>query len=429
MKFLFLPVFVLAVLTATAQVDTIQIITPGRENSMEQQQKPYVILISLDGFRWDYAEKYNAENIKMLGASGVRAESMIPSYPSLTFPNHYTLATGLYPSHHGLVSNSFYDRNRKESYVMSDKLAVRDGSWYGGTPIWVLAEQQQMLSASFYWVGSEANIKNKVPSYYYNYSEAIPNTRRVEIIKNWLALPPAKRPHLITVYFSEPDHNGHTYGPESPETAQAVKMVDSAVGQLVAAIKTTGLPVNFILVSDHGMTTIDVKKPLKLPTSIDSSKFTVIKSGQLVMLYAKNKEDIKPVYKELKKDQVNFKTYLKRKMPSNLHYSTKDDIYGRIGDILLIPDWNKAFAFGSREMLPGAHGYNPYKVKDMHAIFYAWGPVFKKNLVIPSFENVNVYPIVADILGLRITEKIDGTRKVGMLISNNYFTKNGENLQ
>ncbi len=429
MKFLFLPLFVFGILTATAQVDTIQFITPGRENSTEQQQKPYVILISLDGFRWDYVEKYNAENIKKLGASGVRAESMIPSYPSLTFPNHYTLATALYPSHHGLVSNSFYDRSRKAGYVMSDKKAVRDGSWYGGTPLWVLAEQQNMLSASFYWVGSEANIKNILPSYYYNYNEAIPVTRRVQIIKDWLELPPAKRPHLITIYFSEPDHNGHTYGPESPETAQAVKMVDSAVGQLVDAIKTTGLPVNFILVSDHGMTTIDVKNPLKLPSSIDSSKFTIIKSGQMVMLYAKNKEDIKPVYKQLRHEQVSFNTYLKRKMPSNLHYSAKDDIYGRIGDILLIPDWNKAFAFSSRKMLPGAHGYNPYKVKDMHAIFYAWGPVFKTNLVIPSFENVNVYPIVADILGLRITGKIDGTHKVGKLISNNYFTKNRENLQ
>ncbi|HRD44657.1 MAG TPA: ectonucleotide pyrophosphatase/phosphodiesterase, partial [Ferruginibacter sp.] len=134
-----------------SQPDTTQHIIPGRVNSFEQTQKPYVILISIDGFRYDYAEKFDAVNIKSLSLNAVKAASMVPSYPSLTFPNHYTLVTGLYPSHHGLVGNYFYDRNRKESYSMKTGSIVKNGYWYGGTPLWVLAEEQHMLSASFYW--------------------------------------------------------------------------------------------------------------------------------------------------------------------------------------------------------------------------------------------------------------------------------------
>ena len=144
--------------------DTTQKIISGRTNSQEQQQKPYVILISADGFRYDYAQKYGATNLLQLSNEGVRAESMISSYPSLTFPNHYTLVTGLYPSHHGIVNNYFYDRNRHAFYSMRNSKAVKDGSWYGGTPLWVLAEQQHMLTASFYWVGSEADSKGGGPT-------------------------------------------------------------------------------------------------------------------------------------------------------------------------------------------------------------------------------------------------------------------------
>src|SRR5678815_1877407 len=144
---------------ALAQPDTTQKIIEGRRNDPGQLQKPYVILISGDGFRYDYAEKYKAKTLLALSSNGVRAASMIPSYPSLTFPNHYTIVTGLYPSHHGLVNNYFYDANRKESYSMRDSKTVQNGEWYGGTPLWVLAEQQHLLTASFYWVGSEANIK------------------------------------------------------------------------------------------------------------------------------------------------------------------------------------------------------------------------------------------------------------------------------
>ena len=188
-------------LSAGAQPDTTQQVVSGRRNSAAQQHKPYLILISVDGFRNDYPEKFNAVHLKQLSAAGVRADYMIPSFPSLTFPNHYTIVTGMYPSHHGLVSNSFFDRERMQRYGMRDVAKVLDGYYYGGTPLWVLAEQQQMLSASFYWVGSEADIQNTRPTYYYRYNEAIPIDRRIQSVVNWLQLPEDQRPHLIAFYF------------------------------------------------------------------------------------------------------------------------------------------------------------------------------------------------------------------------------------
>jgi predicted AlkP superfamily pyrophosphatase or phosphodiesterase len=393
-----------------AQTDTVQHVDTERRNTPAQQKKPYVILISADGFRYDYAERYHAEHLLELSQAGVRAASMIPSYPSVTFPNHYTLVTGMYPSHHGLVNNSFYDPKRNDKYSMSAKDKVRDGSWYGGTPLWVLAEQQHMIAASMFWVGSEAAIKGVRPTYYYDYTEQISVPQRIQIVKQWLSLPEEKRPHLITFYLSEPDHSGHRYGPEAPQTEQAVKMVDSTIYQLTEAVKATGLPVNFIFVSDHGMTSVDRAHPLAMPAAIDPEKFIIPSSGTMVDLHAKNKADIMPVYEELKKSEKDFKVYLKTEMPEKFHYGAKDDRMDRIGDILLIPEWPKVFSKGTPGI--GYHGFDPSVVKDMHATFFAWGPVFKSNMKIPSFENVNVYPLVTEILGLSYTEKIDGKKEV-----------------
>lgn len=395
---------------AYGQQDTLQHIAPNRRNSAEGQKKPYVILISADGFRYDYAVKYHAAHLLAFAQQGVQAVSMKPSYPSVTFPNHYTLVTGLYPSHHGLVNNTFYDPEKQASYSMGDKDKVRDGSWYGGTPLWVLVEQQQMLSASMFWVGSEADVKNTRPAYYYNYNERIPVDRRIEIVKEWLTLPEDMRPHLITFYLSEPDHAGHRFGPDAPETEQAVQSVDSVIYHLTEAVKSTGLPVSFIFLADHGMTAVDREHPLPLPAAIDKEKFIIPASGTMVVLHAKNKADIQPLYETLKKEEDHYKVYLKSNMPPELHYSATDDKRNRIGDILLLPEW--PYVFSDRKPGAGYHGFDPNVVKDMHATFMAWGPAFKQHLTIPTFENVNVYPMIAEILGLKITDPIDGRKEV-----------------
>ena len=395
---------------AQATIDTAQHVNPNTKNSAAQQQKPYVILISADGFRHDYAKKYNATNLLTLSKDGVQAESMIPSYPSVTFPNHYSMATGLYPSHHGLVNNTFYDKKKASKYSMGAKDKVKDGSWYGGTPLWVLAEQQQMLAANMFWVGSEADIKGTRATYYYDFNDRMSVDKRIETVKEWLGLPEDRRPHFITFYVSEPDHAGHSYGPDAPQTAQAVQMVDSVILKLTEAVKTTNLPVNFVFVSDHGMTAVDRENPIPMPKEIDMEKFMIPSSGTMVDIQAKNQADILPLYTELKKAAKDYDVYLKADVPVELHYNANDDKMGRIGDILLLPHWPKVFS--NRKPGAGYHGFQPLKVKDMHATFMAWGPSFKSGAQIPAFENVNVYPLIAEILGLKITEDIDGKKEV-----------------
>lgn len=401
-------IFLLTVLAnfSYAQTDTVQHINLLTKNSEQQQKKPYVILISADGFRHDYAEKYNATHLKSFAKNGIKAESMIPSYPTVTFPNHYSVATGLYPAHHGLVNNTFYDKKKDAKYSMGAKDKVRDGSWYGGTPIWVLAEQQQLLAANMFWVGSEAAIQNTRSSYYYDYTEQIPVHKRIQSVKEWLMMPEERRPHLITFYVSEPDHAGHKYGPDAIEIERAVKEVDSIIFELTAAVKTTGLAVNFIFLADHGMTAVDRENPIPIPKAIDLEKFTIPSSGTMVDIQAKNKADIQPLYEQLKREAKDYDVYLKNEVPAHLHYSEKEDRFDRIGDILLLPHWPKVFS--NRKPGAGYHGFDPLKVKDMHAAFIAWGPAFKKNMVIPSFENVNVYPLIAEILDLNIAKPIDG---------------------
>jgi len=409
-RYLFLFSLLLFSTATTAQVDTAQHVIPNRRNSPEQQQKPYVIMISADGFRYDYADKYNAVNLQALRAQGVQAESMIPSFPSKTFPNHYTLVTGMYPATHGLINNYFYDPQRKEAYSMRDRNKVEDGTWYGGVPLWVLAEQQQMLTASYYWVGSEAPIKGVLPTYYYQYNEDVPFEERVKTVRQWLQLPDDQRPHLITFYLPEVDHAGHSFGPDAPETKAAVEELDAHIRLLTDAVATTGLPVNYIFVSDHGMTLLDVDNTLPLPAAVDTAKFLVSGGGMVVELHAKDRSAIRSTYRKLKREAKGYKVYRKQNMPKHLHYGAKEDVYHRIGDILLLTEAPKVFNFSARKPSPGAHGYDPEAVKDMHATFYAWGPAFRKGIKVPAFRNIQVYPLVAELLGLPYTHKIDGTK-------------------
>ncbi|MDN5286056.1 MAG: alkaline phosphatase family protein [Mucilaginibacter sp.] len=417
-KHLLFWICLLYTIVAFGQADTTQKIIPGRKNSIEQQKKPYVILISADGFRYDYARKYKAKHLQALSSKGVQAASMIPSYPSVTFPNHYALVSGLYPSHSGLVNNTFYDPDRHDFYSMGNKAKVADGSWYFGSPLWVLAEQQHMLSASFYWVASEAAIQDIKPTYSYVYNEQIAIHNRISAVVNWLNLPAEDRPHFITFYFPQVDHAGHMYGPDAPETGREVHFVDSAVNELTKAVKTTGLDVNFIFVSDHGMTSVDKNHPIGISAAIDTSKFIVSGDGILVELYAKNKADTTATYNRLKQEAKDYDVYLKTNVPAKLHYAQSDDWHNRMGDILLIPHYPKVFNLYSKNIHLGWHGYDPSVVKDMHATFLAWGPAFKPHTTIPAFENVDVFNLVKSILGLEYTGKVDGTDKLANDILN-----------
>lgn len=408
-------IFSLTVFGQKGTVDTAQIVIPNRYNSVEAQTKPYVIMISADGFRYDYAKKYNAGNLLKFSNGGVQAKAMIPSYPSITFPNHWSLITGLYPSHHGLIDNYFYDYKRKEAYAMSDRKNAEDGSWYGGIPLWGLAEKQGMISASLMWVGSASDAGGIRPTYYYPYHEKFTPSEKVDKVIDWLKLPMDKRPHFISLYFPEVDGSGHHFGPETKETEEAVHLVDKAIGELVQKVNNLGLKnVNFIFVSDHGMIKVDGGNPLEIPAILlNKEKFDIYNSQTLLRVYVKNPEEVKAVYKELKANKTDdYEVYLDKKFPKYLHFATKDDKYNRIGQILLVPKAPKVFLPKGKTTSVGKHGYNPAIVPEMKATFLAWGPEFKNNLVIDEFANINVYPLVAEILGLKITEPIDGKLKV-----------------
>lgn len=309
------------------------------------------------------------------------------------------------------MDNTFYDKQRKQLYRISNKKAVEDPTWYGGVPLWVLAERQKLLSASFYWVGSESHIDGVDPTYYFKYNEAINIDRRIEILKEWLQLPADKRPHFITFYFPEVDHAEHRYGTNSPETQQAVQFVDHSVQKMNEMCAQLNLPINFIFVSDHGMTNMDTLHTIPRPEVIDTSKFLIANGTSIAHLYAKNKKDIKPAYKKLKAVAKDYDVYLVTKTPKRWHYRKKDDRFNRIGDILLVPHLPRGFSFSGRRISFGEHGFDN-SLPEMQATFYAWGPAFKEHYQVGNFANINIYPLIAHILGLQIDSKIDGKFKV-----------------
>jgi len=383
-------------------------------NSAETLKKHYVILVSLDGFRYDYAQKYHAANLLALARAGASApEGMIPAYPSLTFPNHYTLATGLYPEHHGIVANSFYDPERRQTYSLGNPATVTDGSWYGGTPIWVLAEQQGMRSACFFWPGSEAEIQGAWPSYYLKYDEKVPNDERVQQVLAWLRLPAERRPHLITLYFSEVDHQGHEHGPDSPEVAAAVQVVDQEIGALEAGLQRLALPVDVIVVADHGMATVQGDWITLDQYFPDAQAFEKIVAGNL---YAKSEADAQRAYEALRGKSDKFTVYRRAQMPPALH----DDSNPRSGDPIVVTNGPYLVRFSApppeaaiaEHKQVGAHGFDPARVADMKASFFAAGPDIRPGATVTPFDNVDIYPLVAKLLGLDIarlqTGPIDG---------------------
>ena len=421
MKKIIFFLFVLNFISGFSQADTAQVIVPNRINSAEAISKPYVILISADGFRYDYPEKYKAKNLLKIAENGVSAKALIPSFPTITFPNHWSLITGLYPAHHGLIDNYFYDYKKEKFYAMSSQENAEDGTWYGGTPLWSLAEKQGMLSASMMWVGSASDAGGTRPTYYYHYHEKFSPEEKVEKVIDWLQLPEDRRPHFISLYFPEVDGSGHRFGPESEETEKAVQLVDEAVGSLVEKVRQLGLKnVNFIFVADHGMIKVDGENPIEIPAILfDKTKFDFYNAQTLLRVVVKNPEEVKSVYKELTKSKTaDYDVFLDKRFPKKLNFGKKDDRFNRIGQILLVPKTSKIFLEKGKKTSSGKHGYSPYEVPEMKATFIASGPAFKQNKKIGEFQNVNVYPIVVDILKLTMTEPIDGTQKVAKEILN-----------
>lgn len=376
----------------------------------QKDKTPYVVLISFDGFRHDYVAKFNPPNFTAFIKSGTAADGMIPSFPSKTFPNHYTIVTGLYPGNHGLVDNQFYDPTLKKRYGLRDASVVRDPSFYGGTPLWQLAQQQGIRTASYFWVGSEVSLHGQFPTYYLPYNESVPNEKRIDQVIQWLNLPEAERPHFISLYFSLVDTEGHKTGPDSDALRKTVMNADSLLGVFMKKLTATKLAVNVIIVSDHGMYELTQEEKSYIPffslVNMNDTSHVFANGGTQMHIYTKKVDSL---YNVLVQQEKNYKVYRKADFKPEWHYN-----HERAGDLLVVAepgyyihDQPRSFGGWSYEAF-GVHGYDPARVNEMRGIFYAAGPDIKKGLHINAFENIHVYPLIAEIFGLK-TPKIDGS--------------------
>ncbi len=372
-----------------------------KNKSSEVEADPiesYVVMVSFDGFRWDYTDLYETPNFDELAIDGVKADRLIPSFPTKTFPNHYTLATGLYPDNHGIINNSFYAEDLGGVYRISATPMVTNGAAYFGEPIWVTAEQQGVKSACYFWVGSEAEIMDVRPSYWNTYNGSVPYMDRVDKVIDWLSLPMSQRPALVTLYFDEPDHTAHGAGPDSEATQDVVEYLDTVLGYLRDELSELEHSdrINLIVLSDHGMGPVSSHKYINLNDYIKEEWAISIIGGNPVYL-VQPEEDCADSICDVFTAVEGISAWQKEDIPERLHYGNSP----RFPGILLVADslWSLGFNPDPSGYTGGAHGYDN-AFTDMHTIFYAEGPAFKENFSAASFSNVEVYGIIAHLLGL-----------------------------
>jgi alkaline phosphatase D len=369
----------------------------------------YVLLISFDGFRADYIDWYDTPNFDQIKLNGVKAKSLKPVFPTKTFPNHYSIATGMYVENHGLIGNQFFDKKLNEFYQTKDREKVEDKRFYGGEPIWSTAEKQGLKTASYFWVGSEAQAGGHYPSIWKKYDQKQSFDARIDSVIKWFEKPIKNRPRLVLLYFHEPDNTGQKYGPRSKENKLMVESVDKTIGNILNKLKTLTIykKLNVILVSDHGMTEIDKTKKIVLSKYIDTKKIKMEGSGAYTLLYSDENNEIEKSYLKLKQ-LSNIDVYKKENIPDKWrfkrHHRIKDIlIVAKEGWTILKDNLEGSYYFYSK----AAHGYDN-DLQSMQAIFFAQGPAFKKDYTISSINNIDIYPLIAHILNIKSYHEIDG---------------------
>ncbi|MDR0659249.1 MAG: ectonucleotide pyrophosphatase/phosphodiesterase [Prevotellaceae bacterium] len=361
------------------------------------QKEKYVVVLSLDGFSPDYLDKAHTPTLDSLAKVGVRS-TLRPCFPSVTFPNHYSLGTGLHPDHHGLVNNTFYDADFNAIYRIADRRAVQNPDFYLGEPIWNTAEKQGIRAASYFWVGSEAPVQDMQPSIWKKFDSSVPYKDRADSVVAWLRLPEDIRPHLIMWYIEEPDAAGHNYTPDSAATYRMVEHLDSVLHYFFNEARKLEQfeQIDFIVLSDHGMATYVPEKYVNLNDYLPIDSFNYVFEGVPLFLYPKETY-LETAYEKLQ-NVPNIKVYKKENMPEKYVYGTNS----RIGDLVVLPNIGTYahFRAESAPKLGGAHGYDNF-APEMEAIFFAAGPSFKEGAVFPVMANVNIYPLIAHILNLK----------------------------
>ena len=368
-----------------------------------------VILISIDGMRADYLDKYAPPELTRLAKDGVRAKWMIPAYPTKTFPNHYTVATGLYPGNHGLVDNNMWDPATGKTFGLSDRAAVEDPMWWGGEPIWITAQKQGRIAGAFFFPGTETLILGIRPRYFRPYDGKVPNEERVDTVLSWFDLPRADRPTMITLYFSDVDDAGHSFGPDADETRDALHKVDRVIERLTSGLKKRGADVgtNLIITSDHGMAGYKLRDAIVLDRLFDANAAAkVFWTGEFTQIFPKPGME-KRIYDAIRSRlPPTARIYKKVDIPSRFRISKA----GRIAPLIIVPQpgtvitnierYAKAEREGTLDKPKGGHGYdNRHPL--MRATFIGYGPNFKTGYVSDPFESVDVYNLMSKILKLK----------------------------
>ena len=365
--------------------------------------EPVVVLVSLDGFRWDYLWRFSPPNLRRLAAEGVRAERLVPVFPSSTFANHYSIVTGLWPEHHGIVANRFIAPELDLTFEYGKPQPEADACW-GGEPIWVTAVKQGARSASVFWPGSDAQIEGTRPTYWLPYDQAMPAGARVDQVLGWLALPPAERPSVITLYFHHTDSAAHTFGVGSDELREAITKVDDAVGQLRAGIERLGLQrdVHLVIVSDHGMTTIDPKRRVALDDFVKPDEEVKVSfCGPVTALWPVPPLTADDVMERFRGREKYFRAYRREELPERWHLRDQE----RMGEVVLVAELGASVLPRSVLESPiqplevAGHGFDNTE-NEMGATFIAWGPLYRQRATLSPVENIHVYRLLCATVGL-----------------------------
>lgn len=364
---------------------------------------PVTILISIDGFRPDYLARGATPNLNALAAVGVSA-SMRPSFPSITFPNHYTLVTGLRPDRSGIVGNRMEDA-RRPGQVFT--MQTDDPFWWTeAEPIWVTAEKAGIPTATMFWPGSNVDWNGVRPRDWQQYAHAVNDRQRVDAIIDWLRRPTGTRPKFLTLYFDEVDTAGHKYGPAAQETTDAVASVDAAIGRLRAGLSKLGQPANLVIVADHGMAAISPDRVVRIDKLLPKGSFTAITDGPYVGLTPAPRKAEK-VEQILLGQHDHFACYRKADLPDRLHYGHNS----RVPPIVCLAEtgWLALTMDPPADHPPkgGAHGFDN-DAPDMRALFIASGPAIRAAGELPTFDNVDIAPLLRDLIGLPAGTDLDG---------------------
>jgi predicted AlkP superfamily pyrophosphatase or phosphodiesterase len=388
----------------------------GRAQAPISDLKPTVILVSLDGWRWDYAQKYSAPTVARMMKRGVSGP-LIPSFPSKTFPNHYTIVTGLYPGHHGIVANAIKDPATGRRLTMSNRKEVQDPMWWGGEPLWVTVQRAGQIAAPLFWVGSEAPIMGPRARFWEPFNEDLPPNARIERILNWLDLPVAERPTFLSLYFSDVDGAGHANGPESQAVAQAVRRVDRYIDRLLRALASRRIDdrVNVVIVSDHGMSEANTNRVVVLGDYLSVDALDIIDVNPTLGIFPPAGRE-EAVYRALAGAHPRLKVFRKAETPPQWHYRDHPRIPPIVGvvdegwQIMRRATLTAQVSKGQTGPI-GVHGYDPSNAITMRGIFVATGPAFKRGVTVPPFENVHLYDALAEVLGVTPSPN-DGDAKV-----------------